>query len=140
MQNGYYPCAIFQSGWVLDCDCYFDSLQLYGQTEIFHVEIGTECIAYGNGNCFINRVLWGAGYVSPYEGGCISNESGGTWASAMPIATILFEYNVGSTGSSYDDTTGLWTGQILPTIANLDGYTSLINPLSGSRFYYRYSS
>ena len=74
--------------------------------------------------------LYGAGNFDVDGGGSLVNESGGTWASCLTIGPLLIDGL--TTGTKY--VSGVWTDGVSVTSANLDTYSALQNPKTGSRY------
>jgi hypothetical protein len=82
-----------------------------------------------------NGVIWGAATVAVYQGGCLLNRTGGTWANNMLVTTLQLDSTAKTTGSAYNDpTAGLWTNGVSLTSANIDTWGGLQDPISGARY------
>jgi hypothetical protein len=79
---------------------------------------------------YLATQLWGPGTLSVSGGGNIVNESGTTWASCLTVATL--QIDGATTGTSYSG--GTWTDGRTVNAADLDTYSGLQNPKTGSRY------
>jgi hypothetical protein len=99
------------------------------------IEPGASLQAVNEGADYASPLLWGAGTVTPYQGGSFINRSGSGPATALGVNTMLLTSNSITTGCApLDGGTGSPPCGIPLTVANWTTYGALIEPLSGARF------
>ena len=131
--------AVFEDRCVFQHDTILVGGMIFvGPVSAYSVHFPTGSPTIEGGNFFMrtdgtNGAIWGAATLFLYAGAHVVNRTGGTWANNFLIASKLTSASL-TTASAYVPGTGLWTGAIAISAANIDANGGLVEPVSGAGY------